>query len=158
MHTLPFRPSEGLLIIPLLSWYDEYDIYFHRLNACGSSMPRQVECIANLYQPRTESPNHFLVRNNDHLLELAENWMDYSACKWPPPLKSNFAQMGDNSTNKQFARGLINTCHATVRQAHTNCLDTERYQDCTIPVRDAYEYPQTSSITFVPGPPTVSNH
>lgn len=99
VHTRPFNPFKGVRIVPLLSWYDEFDPQFCR--AAMSSPPAAYRLPMGAKSVPTSSGNGIFPPFGNRgsydrrmLLSLAENWMDYSACKWPHPLSNNDPRAG----------------------------------------------------------------
>lgn len=95
VHTKPFCPSADVRVVPLLSWYDEFDPQF-----CSAAQPATQPA-----QERLSSEKPYLgsmtqsiaKRNTQKDLEVfSENWMDYCACKWPHPLSNNDPRPGSD--------------------------------------------------------------
>ncbi|KAL8431784.1 hypothetical protein Efla_005006 [Eimeria flavescens] len=89
VHTRPFTPCEGVHVVPLLSWYDEFDPHF---SAAARPTPRPVYLPVKPGSSVLGQPAHFAAGGSHDqraLMSFSDNWMDYSACKWPPPLTNN---------------------------------------------------------------------
>ncbi|CDI73798.1 hypothetical protein, conserved [Eimeria praecox] len=98
IHTSPFSPSSKVRLVPLFSWYDEFDPHFRRVVA-HSHQPQPVAPPTNQSHPA--KANHGVSPfgssrgiSSNLLLSLAENWMDYTACRWPLPLSNNDPKSG----------------------------------------------------------------
>lgn len=148
VHTLPFRPSKELLIIPLLSWYDEYDVHFHRLNGCAYSVN----------QVRPASTTFSFLQSSDSLFALAENWMDYGACKWPLPLKSNYAPVPDTNNNDCPEWRVLKGCHTAANQVEIHNAGTSSKQDVVFKMAKAYEPHPCLMVTSSPPPSKASQY
>lgn len=93
VHTSPFSPSRSVRLVPLFSWYDELDPHFRRV-ALHTHHPQTVAPRTN--QSYSGKVSHGISPSDSNrgissklLLSLAENWMDYTACRWPLPLSNN---------------------------------------------------------------------
>ncbi|OEH79366.1 hypothetical protein cyc_06041 [Cyclospora cayetanensis] len=93
VHTRPFTPISGVRLVPLFSWYDEFDPSFRRVALPspkpGSTLRTAANDIAEVPLPAAASTESGRMYDHKLLLSLSENWMDYSACKWPHPLSNN---------------------------------------------------------------------
>lgn len=94
VHTRAFSPCDGVRIVPLLSWYDEFDPQFCSV---AMSSPRSVYSLPRSGRSVFAPSGHVVLPqygtrgpyDSTALMNLSENWMDYSACKWPYPLSNN---------------------------------------------------------------------
>ncbi|KAL8428900.1 hypothetical protein ACSSS7_006908 [Eimeria intestinalis] len=86
-------PCPGVYVVPLLSWYDEFDPKF---SSAARSSPKPVH---RMNGGATALHTH----DQRALISFSENWMDYSACKWPHPLSNNDPRPG----SAQAARSLL---------------------------------------------------
>ncbi|KAL8450867.1 hypothetical protein Emag_002973 [Eimeria magna] len=84
VHTKPFSPCHGVHVVPLLSWYDEFDPKF---SSAARPSPKPVY---RIHGGATTLQTH----DQRVLMSFSENWMDYSACKWPHPLSNNDPRPG----------------------------------------------------------------
>ncbi|KAL8443947.1 hypothetical protein Emed_006490 [Eimeria media] len=84
VHTKPFSPCPGVYVLPLLSWYDEFDPKF---SSAARPTPKPV------YRMQGASTT-LHTHDQRALMSFSENWMDYSACKWPHPLSNNDPRPG----------------------------------------------------------------
>lgn len=98
VHTKPFSPSADVRVVPLLSWYDEFDPQF--CNAAQPALQPNCERLSLEKSYPGSMTKSLAKRNSQKDLEvLSENWMDYCACRWPHPLSNNDPRQGsDNGT------------------------------------------------------------
>ncbi|CDJ49661.1 hypothetical protein, conserved [Eimeria brunetti] len=108
VHTRPFSPSTKVRLVPLFSWYDEFDPHFRRV-ALHAHQPQTVAPRTSQSPPGKEgyriSPEGSRSISSKLLLSLAENWMDYTACRWPLPLSNNDPKSGGRQSTDGSSRG-----------------------------------------------------
>ncbi|KAL8272563.1 hypothetical protein Esti_003562 [Eimeria stiedai] len=113
VHIKPFSPCHGVYVVPLLSWYDEFDPKF---KSAARPSPKPAY---RMHGGATTLNTH----DQRALMSFSENWMDYSACKWPHPLSNNdpragAAQAAPSSLHRRFNCESVLTRHAPYRAGH----------------------------------------